>query len=295
MKFNGVSPVDFQVSFSLGDKGVHYRLDLVPETSQVEVTSIELKADHVSGKVIVADRFVTLREVHGRTAEGAIDLPKADLDFTKTPYDLTFDVSVKKVNLQELPKSWKIPEPPFVEGAMLLTGRADLHVKIQGNKATTTGHGKGYVDTMIFKKPTQVEVRLKADEKGFHFSTPAKTALKLLPLLAPPLHAQEDPQESAPDDDPKAPHSLAVPLDQGTEAMIGGTGALLKGGTGAEASFPLAETAARPEDGVSRSESRAEERGHRRDHARSQSEASGFDERQGIVSGSGGRAHRHAE
>src|SRR5579872_297301 len=192
VQLDGYSPVDFEVHFTVGDKGVHYRVELAPENTEVTVTSIQLHASQASGKVTVEDRVVHLRDVRGRNPIGVpiwemvgfgggsvlctalvsasdarIVLPQADLDFRTPVYDLSFkDISVTKVELRKLPASWHIPTTPLISGPMTLTGKASLQVDIRNGKALTTGDGSGAVDAVVFKQAKMIDVHLKADEKG---------------------------------------------------------------------------------------------------------------------------------
>src|SRR5262249_33462919 len=153
------------------ESGARYRVALEPKETTVDVTSIKLHAEHASGKVIVEDRLVRLRDVKGRTADGDIVLPSADPDFREAPDHLRFDkLRVSQVALHKLPATWNIPKP--FKGPMRLSGEAELRVQIQNGKAHTTGKGDGEVVARLFGAERTFKVRLVADGERFHFSTP---------------------------------------------------------------------------------------------------------------------------
>ena len=228
VELEGDTPVDLDLRFTVGESGARYRVALEPKETTVDVTSIKLHAEHASGKVIVEDRLVRLRDVKGRTADGDIVLPSADLDFRKTPYDLRFDkIRVSQVDLHKLPATWNIHKP--FKGPMRLSGEAELRVQIQNGKAHTTGKGDGEVVARLFGAERTFKVRLVADGERFHFSTPTAGLFPLFntPTKVPALMEEE----VAFRDGPAGPHPLALPLGKATEALRSATGGALDLGT----------------------------------------------------------------
>jgi hypothetical protein len=173
VKLDGYTPVNLDMEFTVGQKGGHYRLELEPTKTDVFVTSIKLHADGASGKVIVEDRLVQLRNVTGRTADGTIDLPYADLDFRYPTTELMFpQIAVKRVNVNGLPESWGIKKVPVKYP--MLTGQASLRVAIKNGKAQTTGAGDGKVEVLNSIIPVPpVKVHMDADGEHFHFTRSA--------------------------------------------------------------------------------------------------------------------------
>ncbi len=180
----GVTPVDFKLRFNTNGRGVKYRVALTPVETHVKVTSIKLDADHASGKVVVEDALVTLREVKGQFVDGDILLPSADLDFRKQPEQMKFDLAVKDLQLQKLRKVWPIPGPASLEGK--LTGKAKLEVVLREGMPHTSGSGTGAIATVLFNQAAQIQLTLHADEEGFHFNTPTLLHDAGLPALLLP-------------------------------------------------------------------------------------------------------------
>jgi hypothetical protein len=167
VKLEGDTPVDLDLQFTVGKPGVHYRIELQPTDTTVDVTSIHLHAERASGSVVVEDRVVTLRDVRGTTADGTIHLNHSVLNFSQPAYDMTFEVAVSDVDLRKLPPSWKISIPDkLAKLNPRLRGDANLRVVVKDGKAHTSGTGEGVI------KPIPITLSLHADEKGFHFRLP---------------------------------------------------------------------------------------------------------------------------
>jgi len=170
VQFEGDSPVDLSFRVDPGGDGVHYRVALEPEATKVHVKSIDLHADETRGKVVIEDKLVHLERVRGQAAQGQIETT-ARLDFRAIPDRLRFAIRVTRMLLSNLPASWRVPRQ--VDGR--LTGKADLLVTIQNGKSRTDGEGDGVVDEARLKGPLNpripsIPLRLRADEKGFHFA-----------------------------------------------------------------------------------------------------------------------------
>jgi hypothetical protein len=136
-----------------------YRVEMHPEQAKVYVKAITLQSDRVEGKVIVEDGQVTLKELHGMTADGGI-ATNAQLDFRRPLREMTFAISVYRVDTHRLPKEWRLPV--LVGGR--LTGNALLKVTVGGEPhVLTTGEGKGRLNDRL-------PVHMIADVTGFHFS-----------------------------------------------------------------------------------------------------------------------------
>jgi hypothetical protein len=164
---SGETSVDFTLNFRLGQPGVHYRLRLEPSLARLHVSSINLDAEKVSGRVLIEDGKVDLEQVQGQTGQGRIGA-SACLDFRKPTTRMGFQIDLQQVQLQQLPRSWKLPE----QVAGRLTGQAQLQVTVQA-QVRTTGDGKGVVGQPLILGlpfPGSIPVRLHADGQRFHFS-----------------------------------------------------------------------------------------------------------------------------
>ncbi len=160
----GQTPVDFTLRFAIGRPGVHYQLELEPSVSRLHVTSINLDAENVSGRVRIEDGRVDLDRVQGQTGGGRIGT-SGRLDFRTSTPRLNFQIDMQQVQLQQLPRTWKLPE----QVAGRLTGKAELEVLIPRDGARTTGTGQGTVDQPLLPG-LPLPIRLLADARGFHFS-----------------------------------------------------------------------------------------------------------------------------
>jgi hypothetical protein len=170
VRAEGDTPVDFSVRYGSADSSVHYRVDLRPRQTTVRIQAIDLNADEASGRVVVEDGKVQLRDVSGRTASGEITT-SADLDFTTAVYRFHFNpVSVRNVELKSLPPSWRLP-PTLVRLGGTLQGLARLQVTIDGARIRTSGDGKGLVRTTLAGKEADIGLALHAAGKEFRFDT----------------------------------------------------------------------------------------------------------------------------
>jgi hypothetical protein len=152
-----------------------YRIELKPMHTTVHVSSVALDAREAQGTVVIEDGLVTLAGVRGEAARGMITT-NATLDFRQPVYVHHFAVAVQRLELQLLPARWKIP--PTLRG--LLSGSADLTVKVDQGKVGTTGAGEGIIEGARLARlnlPTPSHIRLLADATGFPF-------LPVLPQLS---------------------------------------------------------------------------------------------------------------
>jgi hypothetical protein len=198
VQVEGMSPVEVALKFPPrgaggGDSTVHYRVDLDPMDTHVSVASIDLTADHASGKVTVEDKLVTLSKVVGHTADGEIKV-EGTLDFRGLISDMKYKIDVAGLSLRGLPRKWGVPQD--FDGK--LTGHADLGVQVVQEKVRPSGKGKGHIDQLRLGKrplPGKMELLLDADEKGFRFTSPSGPmgtigSLLGLGLVAPSPHPQ---------------------------------------------------------------------------------------------------------
>ncbi len=173
VELEGVTPVDFtlKVARSLSGKSdVSYRVELDPEETTVHVTSINLHADRASGKVIVEDKQVELRDVHGRAADGKIGV-NSTMDFRDKVDQLRFAIEAERLDMHKLPEAWRLP--PFIKFDGRLSGKANLLVTVDDHKAWTTGKGEGQIaEVRLFgiKSSKPIPIGLHADGDQFRWN-----------------------------------------------------------------------------------------------------------------------------
>jgi translocation and assembly module TamB len=137
----GTTSVRLTLQIAENGSGNHCRVQLAPTETRVQVSCIELHADHASGNVVVEDQLVTLTGVTGRTADGTIGV-NGTLDFRTAPSVLNLNVAVQNVTVQHLPRSWELPD--VLDGS--LTGAARLRLRLTEPVIQTEGSsGEGTV------------------------------------------------------------------------------------------------------------------------------------------------------
>jgi hypothetical protein len=194
VKAEGTTPVKLTLDYRppAGDKkaNVHYRVEMSPSDTTVTIPSIDLTAHDARGNVVVEDELVELRDVVGQTAEGAIRVPKADLNFRSEPSVLQFHpIAVEKVQLSKLPASWKLPTQQ-VNGQLTGEARLDVFIPDQGPVRTQgTGEGKIFPGTVAgLRVEEPILLRLHAEGQEFKFNMDMKSAARALaPKLMPVL------------------------------------------------------------------------------------------------------------
>ncbi len=171
------------VGLSTRNPEVHYRVELAAKATAVHVSSIDLQATDAAGVVVVEDARVSLRKVTGRTAGGTI-ATNGVLDFASEPVRMKFDVDVRGLTLQQLPKKWDLPSQ--IEGK--LTGQANLVVTLRdGTPPETTGAGKGRIDEvkLVGLPARPIPLELTADGKRIRIA-PQSALLHMLLFAAAP-------------------------------------------------------------------------------------------------------------
>jgi hypothetical protein len=195
---DGVTPVDFTLRFNTNARGVKYRVEAEPVDTRVTVPVISLDADQASGRVVVEDALVELRDVKGRFVDGDIKLPAADLDFRRRPTVMKFDVAVKDLQVQDLRERWTMLQkqvPKEFKGK--LTGDAKLTVTVRDGRPHTEGAGKGVVHAIFWDHAVPFPLHLDADEDGFHLSRPPEASRLPLPP-SPPTALPQGPPSAQP-------------------------------------------------------------------------------------------------
>lgn len=175
VQVDGNTPISATIHYDGARQAVHYRIELEPRGTEVHVPCIDLDATGASGKVVVEDGLVELRDVQGQAFEGTIRTD-ADLDFQKALTRLEFSkVEVQGLNMRRLPVSWDLPRQ--IEGR--LRGSAKLEVLVGEGKPKTRGEGQGQIDdARIGCQPASepVHLELHAKEGGFGFGNPKRGA-----------------------------------------------------------------------------------------------------------------------
>ncbi len=166
VQVEGDTPVEFTLRLDRAAEKVHYRVSLEPEATHVSITSIRLQADQARGRLVIEDKSVQLREVRGQTAGGEIQT-SGELNFRETPAQLQFTIDAHRLELAQLPKSWRLPSQ--INGR--LTGQAKLQVTLVDGKARTQGEGQGVIhDARIAGLPANsIHLALHAAGSGFRF------------------------------------------------------------------------------------------------------------------------------
>lgn len=169
---DGFTPADVKLRFGQPNRRCHYRVALRLSETSVYVSSIDLRASQTNGIAVIEDGYVVLREVKGKTADGTLILSASDLNFREPVRVFTFTIEAQRLNLQGLPKSWKLP--PRLGG--YLSGKADLTVRVVNNKPVPLGAGEGRVDQAViaFVPIPGYGLRIQADGNGFRFEPTIK-------------------------------------------------------------------------------------------------------------------------
>lgn len=180
VSLDGETPVDLALQFggSGGGPAVRYRVALSPHKTTVRVPSIDLTTRDTNGKAVVEDGVVTLNDVRGETAGGALHLVKSDMDFRGDGSKLRFVIGAERLVLRELPAKWGLPK---WDGRM--TGRADLTLDIKGGQVRTSGGGEGTIEGFLSQK---LQVKMLADERGYRFDVSNAAGAKGRTLETPP-------------------------------------------------------------------------------------------------------------
>ena len=164
---SGETTADISLRLPAQKAKLQYRIELVPRHTAVHISSVELDAKEAGGTVIIDNGLVSLKNVRGDAANGHISTD-ATLDFRQPEYVHHFAVGVQALELQLLPPRWKIPTT--LRG--LLSGNADLTVRVDGGKVETRGNGEGVIERArmaMLPLPGSIRIKLIADATGFHF------------------------------------------------------------------------------------------------------------------------------
>lgn len=136
----GDAPVAFTLRYDPAAGRLAYRVEATPSAARVHVAALDLTAEQVHGRLVVENYRVELHDLHGRTADGEVEVSGA-LDFQTMPAHLDLNVALQGLDVRRLPSSWGVPEP--LEGR--LTSQAALRIVLHKDRTQTTGEGTGLV------------------------------------------------------------------------------------------------------------------------------------------------------
>lgn len=171
LKLEGDTAIDGTARYDPTAERAHIDFTLEPRATQVYLPSIELHADHGRGKIAVKDGIITVADLQAQAADGRIKAT-GTIDLERSPPQLHFIVEASKLNLDRIPKSWRLPEFP---GRPLLSGHADLQATFIDGKIQTNGSGEGKITGVRIpgapeSKP--ILLRLYPSGEGFRFGSP---------------------------------------------------------------------------------------------------------------------------
>jgi hypothetical protein len=120
----GDTPGRVTLRYDPSARALHYRVELEPARTTVEIPAIDFRAAGAGGKVVLDDEQVALRGVRGRAYGGTLRTD-ADLDFRGPVTRMRFkEVVARGLNLRDLPPRWELP----AEITGRLSGTAALEV-----------------------------------------------------------------------------------------------------------------------------------------------------------------------
>lgn len=175
----GVTAATVAVDILLERDEVNYRVELDLAGADLTVAAVDLNAKESTGRIIVDDNVVELRDLQARTAQGKIKT-SGDLDFRTEVSNMKFDVAMEQVALEELPPSWGLPS----DLAGRISGRAEMQVVVDGKVVKTTGQGSGVINqaqlgALLF--PAPIPLKLHADGARFQFNPEISTMMSVFP------------------------------------------------------------------------------------------------------------------
>ncbi|HYT93994.1 MAG TPA: AsmA-like C-terminal region-containing protein, partial [Gemmataceae bacterium] len=145
------------------DATTHYRVELEPRDTRVTVPVAALKGTNASGKLVIEDGVVRLRDVKGQAYEGTLQID-ADLDFRGAVTQLDFSrLDAHGLDVRQLPESWGLPEQ--LEGRLDASG--DVHLTLEQGKVSTTGAARGEIrDARIAGQSVDGPIELQLAPEG---------------------------------------------------------------------------------------------------------------------------------
>jgi translocation and assembly module TamB len=183
----GDTPVHVKLTYDRSAGTVHYRAELEPKSTRVNVPAAALQGTDASGKLVIDNGLVQLRGVKGRAHEGTLQTD-ADLDFRGPATHLNFrKLEAHNLDIRLLPKSWGLPEE--LEGRLDASG--SVLVTIENGKVSTSGNAKGEIrNARLAGQPVEgpIELTLAPEGPPLQVETPSGPGGEQVqePKAAPP-------------------------------------------------------------------------------------------------------------
>lgn len=225
VEVEGTTPAVVTLRYETGSKKFRYRVELEPIANWLMVPSVGLRASRATGKVIIENNVVHLKDVSGQAFAGKISTA-GKLDFQGPATFLQFErIEVERLDVGQLPRRWNLP--PQIEGR--LEGRANLDVNL-GN-GPPQFHGQGHARITLARvggQPTAEPIRLEMKAAGTGLQWQRQP---ILPPLPPPrdgepLELVEPPE---PDRLDELAHHPSLLLQEVHRQVVGGAGRLVRG------------------------------------------------------------------
>jgi hypothetical protein len=208
----GDTPGRVVLDYDLSARVMHYRVEMTPTHTAVEVPGISFRASDAAGKVVVQDNQVDLNGVHGQAYGGTLGM-SADFQFGPKRTRLHFGkITAAGLRVADLPPSWKVPRqlkgqlsgtaaldvmlqpemPPTLPATALglapAAGAGPLSAALvalpgQGRmKVTTSGSGQGQISgATIGGQPAKIGLKLLAGPEGIRFGSEEKGEVRRTP------------------------------------------------------------------------------------------------------------------
>ncbi len=166
VQLDGQLGANIHAKFDLQKYTIDYRASFTPQKADVFLPALDLRVNHVHGRLDVANGLLHLNDLYGDTAGGGAEA-HGDLNFFRGGIDAQLTVDVRGVEMEQLPRTWDLPR----EAGGKLTGSAHLHSTYHEGHAEVRGQGQGKIlDARLLGRPVEpVPMTLTADATGFHF------------------------------------------------------------------------------------------------------------------------------
>ena len=182
VQLSGLTSVIMDLFFDGKKDSVDVKIGLEPKKTSVHIPIINLEAQDAQGKVDIDNGLVKIREVQGRSANGIIELIKAELDFRTDNYQMDYDLKIKEMRIQDMPDAWGLRDKKgnsFVQG--IVAGWAKLKFlndPVKGIQTSGTGLGMIEQAKLLGFSTKPIPLELKSDGTRFKLSpVPANPGL----------------------------------------------------------------------------------------------------------------------
>ncbi len=159
----GTTPVRATLRYDLSAHAMHYRVELEPKGTRVTVPAAHFHATGASGKLIIDDLRVHLRDVKGKAYGGDVAL-NANLDFSGAASQLDFEkLKAHGLDVHRLPASWGLPAE--IDGRLNAEGSVQLTLE-NGNIHTTGDAHAEIRDAHIAGQPVDGPIQIELSPEG---------------------------------------------------------------------------------------------------------------------------------